>query len=77
MTLATGVSAGWVVTLGPVIVKKEAKDCGSATGERVFAAGLVTSCLRPLSLPPFSRVVRRCPPSFRHFGGAEAEAPLG
>jgi hypothetical protein len=34
-------------------------------------------CLRPLSLPPSSRVARRCPPSFRPFGGAEAEAPLG
>jgi hypothetical protein len=31
----------------------------------------------PLSLPPWSRVARRCPPSFRPFGGAEAEAPLG
>jgi hypothetical protein len=29
MTLATGVSAGWVVTLGPVVVEKEAKDCGT------------------------------------------------
>jgi hypothetical protein len=46
-------------------------------GERVFAAGLVHSCLSPLSLPPWSRVARRCPPSFRPFGGAEAEAPLG
>jgi hypothetical protein len=34
-------------------------------------------CLRPLSLPPSSRVARRCPPSFRAFGGAEAEAPWG
>jgi hypothetical protein len=39
--------------------------------------GLVNSCLRPLSLPPSSRVAWRCPPSFRPFGGAEAEAPLG
>jgi hypothetical protein len=40
-------------------------------------AGLVHSCLRPLSLQPCSRVARRCPPSFRPFGGTEAEAPLG
>jgi hypothetical protein len=39
--------------------------------------GLVHSCLRPLSLPPSSCVARRCAHSFRSFGGAEAEAPLG
>jgi hypothetical protein len=52
-------------------------DAAVPAGERVFAASLVPSCLRPLSLPPSSRVARRCPPSFRPFGGAEAEAPLG
>jgi hypothetical protein len=52
-------------------------DAAVPAGERVFAAGLVHRCLRPLSLPPSSRVARRCPPSFRSFGGAEAAAPLG
>jgi hypothetical protein len=52
-------------------------DAAVPAGERVFAAGLVHSCLCPLSLPPSSRVARRCPPCFRPFGGAEAEAPLG
>jgi hypothetical protein len=52
-------------------------DAAVPAGERVFAAGLVHSCLRPVSLPPSSRVARRCPLSFRPFGGAEAEAPLG
>jgi hypothetical protein len=52
-------------------------DAAVPAGERVFAAGLVHSCLRPLSLPPSSHVARRCPPSFRSFGDAEAEAPLG
>jgi hypothetical protein len=33
--------------------------------------------LRPLTLPPSSRVSRHCPLSFRPFGGAEAEALLG
>jgi hypothetical protein len=33
------------------------------------------SCMK--LLPPSSRVARRCPHSFRPFGGAEAEAPLG
>jgi hypothetical protein len=30
-----------------------------------------------LPVLPSSRVARPCPPSFRAFGGAEAEAPLG
>jgi hypothetical protein len=42
-----------------------------------FAAGLVHSCLSPLSLLPWSLVARRCTPSFRPLVGAEAEAPVG
>jgi hypothetical protein len=60
-----------------LLVGASVADAAVPAGERVFAAGLVHSCLRPLSLPPFSRVARRCPSSFRSFGGAEAEAPLG
>jgi hypothetical protein len=60
-----------------LLVGASVADAAVPAGERVFAAGLVHSCLRPLSLPPSSRVARRCPPSFRPFGGAEAEAPLG
>jgi hypothetical protein len=59
------------------LVGTSVADAAVPAGERVFAAGLVHSCLSPLSLPPWSRVARRCPPSFRPFGGAEAEAPLG
>jgi hypothetical protein len=58
------------------LVGASVADAAVPAGERVFAAGLVHSCLSHLSLPPWSRVARRCPPSFRPFGGAEAEAPL-
>jgi hypothetical protein len=60
-----------------LLVGASVADAAVPAGERVFAAGLVHSCLRPLSLPPSSRLARRCPPSFRPFGGADAEAPLG
>jgi hypothetical protein len=60
-----------------LLVGTSVADAAVPAGERVFAAGLVHSCLRSLSLTPSSRVARRCPPSFRLFGGAEAEAPLG
>jgi hypothetical protein len=60
-----------------LLVGASVADAAVPVVERVFAAGLVHGCLRALSLPPSSRVVRRCPPSFRPFGGAEAEAPLG
>jgi hypothetical protein len=60
-----------------LLVGASVADPAVPAGERVLAAGLVHSCLRPLSLPPWSRVARLCPPSFRPFGGAEAEAPLG
>jgi hypothetical protein len=59
------------------LVGASVADAAVPAGERVFAADLVHSRLSPLSLPPWSRVARRCPPSFRPFGGAEAEAPLG
>jgi hypothetical protein len=49
-------------------------DAALPAGERVFAAGLVHSCLHPLSLPPSSHVDWRSPPSFRPFGSFEAEA---
>jgi hypothetical protein len=60
-----------------LLVGASVADAAVPAGERVFAAGLVHSCLGLLSLPPSSRVARRCPTSFRPFGGAEAEAPLG
>jgi hypothetical protein len=60
-----------------LLVGASVADAAVPVGELVFAAGLVHSCLRPLSLPPSSRVAKRCPRSFRSFGGAEAEAPLG
>jgi hypothetical protein len=59
------------------LVVASVADAAVPAGERVLAAGLVHSSLSPLSLPPWSRVARRCPHSFRPFGGAEAEAPLG
>jgi hypothetical protein len=46
-------------------------------GEHVFAAGVVHSCLRPLSLPPSSRVARRRPPLLPLLRGVEAEVLLG
>jgi hypothetical protein len=60
-----------------LLVGASAADAAMPAGARVFAAGLVHGCLRLLSLPASSRVARRCPPSFRPFGGAAAEAPLG
>jgi hypothetical protein len=60
-----------------LLVGASVADATVPAGARVFAAGLVHSSLRSLSLPPSSRVARRYPPSFRPFGGAEAEAPLG
>jgi hypothetical protein len=59
------------------LVGASVADAAVPAGERVLAAWLVHSCLSPLSLPPWSRVARRCLPSFRPLGGAEAEAPLG
>jgi hypothetical protein len=64
-----------VIAFYVLLVGASVADAAVPAGERVFAAGLVHSC--PLSLPPSSRVARRCPPSFRSFGGAEAETPLG
>jgi hypothetical protein len=46
-------------------------------GELDFAAGLVRSCLPPLSLPPSPHVAGRCPPFFRPSGVAEAESFWG
>jgi hypothetical protein len=43
-------------------------DAAVPAGERMFAAGLVRSCLSPLSLPLWSRVARHCLPSFRPSG---------
>jgi hypothetical protein len=60
-----------------LLVGASVADAAVPAGERMFGAGLVQSSLRPLSLPPSSRVARRCPPPFRPFGHAEAEAPLG
>jgi hypothetical protein len=60
-----------------LLVGASVADAALPAGERVFAAGPVHGCLGPLSLPPSSRVARRCPTSFHHFGGSEAEAPLG
>jgi hypothetical protein len=60
-----------------LLVGASVADAAEPAGARVFAAGLVHSCLRPLSLPPSSRAAQRCPPSFRPFGDAEAEPPLG
>jgi hypothetical protein len=56
------------------LVGASVADAALPAGDCVFAAGLVDRCLSPLSLPPSSRVPRRCLPSFRSFGGAEAEA---
>jgi hypothetical protein len=66
-----------VIACYVLLVGAAVADVAMPAGERVFAAALVHSCLRPLSLPPFSRVAWRCPPSFRPLGGAEAEARLG
>jgi hypothetical protein len=60
-----------------LLVGASVADALVPAGDRVSAAGLVHGCLRPLSLPPSSCVARRCPPSFRAFGGAETEAHLG
>jgi hypothetical protein len=74
----SGSVAVWSILVWYVLlVGASVADAAVPAGERVFAARLVHSCLRPLSLPPSSRVARRGPPSFRPFGGAEAEAPLG
>jgi hypothetical protein len=59
------------------LVGASVADTALPAGERAFAAGLVHSSLRPLSLPSSSRVAGRCPSSFRPSGGAEAEALLG
>jgi hypothetical protein len=60
-----------------LLVGASVADAAVPADECVFAAGLVHSCLRPLSLSPSSRVARGCPPSFRPFKGAEAEPLLG
>jgi hypothetical protein len=60
-----------------LLVGASVADAAVPAGERVLPAGLVHSCLSPLSLPLSSRVAERCPPSFQPFGGAEVEAPLG
>jgi hypothetical protein len=60
-----------------LLVGASVADATVPAGERMFAAGLVHSCLSPLSLPPSSRGAKRVTPPFRPFGGAEAEAPLG
>jgi hypothetical protein len=56
-----------------LLVGDSVADGAVPAGERVLAAGLVHSCLRPLLLPPSSRC---CLPSFRSLGGAEVEALL-
>jgi hypothetical protein len=66
-----------VIACYVLLVGASVADAAKPAGEQVFAAGLVHSCLRHLSLPPSSRVARRCTLSFHPFGGAEAEAPLG
>jgi hypothetical protein len=59
------------------LVGASVADAAVPDGVRVYAAGLVHSCLSSLSLPPSSHVAKCCPPSFCPFGGAEAGAPLG
>jgi hypothetical protein len=57
-----------------ILVEAPVAHAAMHAGERAFVTGLVHSCLRPLSLPPSTRVERRRPSSYRPFGGAEAEA---
>jgi hypothetical protein len=45
-----------------LLVGASVADAAMPAGERVFAAGLVHSCVCPLSLAPSSRVAWRCPP---------------
>jgi hypothetical protein len=47
--------------LPAILVGASVTDAAVPAGERVLAAGLVHSCLSPLSMPPSSRVARRCP----------------
>jgi hypothetical protein len=60
-----------------LLVGASVADAAVPVGEWAFAAGLVRSCLRPLSLPPLSGVAGCRPPSFRPSGDTEAEALLG
>jgi hypothetical protein len=61
-----------------LLVEASVADAALPAGERVLAATMVHSCLRLLSRwrprPVFPGVA---PPSFRPFGGAEAEPLLG
>jgi hypothetical protein len=66
-----------VLACNALLVGASVADAAVPAGERELAAGLVHSCLQPLSLPPSSRVAGSCPPSFRLRAGAEAEALLG
>jgi hypothetical protein len=54
-----------------LLVWASVPDAAVPAGERVFASGLVHSCLRPLSLPPSSCVAQRSVLYWcNHTGGA-------
>lgn len=69
---AYSVIAAYILLVGASLA-----DEAVPVGECVFAAALVRHPLSYLALPPWSRILRSCPPPFRPSRGAEAEALLG